>query len=60
MEIKTPSSVRLTTQGPEQPHCPACKTGLPLTTLPTSMVLYFRCDTCGNIWTMEKPATGGT
>ena len=56
MEIKSSSPVRLTTHRPAQPHCPECKTGLPLTTLLTSMVLYFRCDTCGNIWTVERPA----
>jgi hypothetical protein len=38
------------------PKCPRYSEPDPVATLRTDFVVYFRCEDCGEIWAMDKPA----
>ena len=40
---------------PRDPDCPNCNSPLPTVTLRTAIVICYRCDKCGEIWTLGKP-----
>ena len=40
--------------GAEKQVCPSCRDGQIKRTTLTSLVVYFRCEMCGNVWSIPE------
>jgi hypothetical protein len=55
MDRQVATNLRAPTRLPAGLSCPGCQSERPKPSLLTLDVAYYRCEDCGEMWTVEKP-----